>query len=390
MSEKCVIKSPSVLRGSVTPPPSKSVAHRALIAASLSPGVSVIRNIALSEDIAATVDCLRALGAKLVIEDNTAAVTGINLTEIPQKALLNCRESGSTLRFLIPVCAALGIEATFTGGGKLPSRPIDTYERELGNAGIVFKKTGKQNLPLTISGKLKSAVFEVEGDISSQYITGLLFALPISGGQIRLKSPLESKGYVDITADVMDMFGVKVNNMTSGYTISGTYKPAEYTVENDWSQAAFWLAAKTVTVDGMNSSSRQSDKKCTEIIEQITDGNGNNETVDVSQIPDLLPILAVVAATSNKRISFTNAKRLVLKESNRLKATADMINALGGEAFYDSESLTVCGTGNLTGGTVCGYNDHRIVMAAAIAAIAAIAATQTTGNVVISDPWSVK
>jgi 3-phosphoshikimate 1-carboxyvinyltransferase len=355
-----------------------------LIASALAPGVSTIRNIVLSEDITATVTCLEAIGAKIAIEGEKAVVTGIN--NIPKKALLDCRESGSTLRFMIPVCAALGIETTFIGRAKLPSRPIDTYKRELSKYGIDFRFETDLNLPLTISGKLAPGntpmVFEVEGDISSQYITGLLLALPISGGEIHVTTPLESAGYVDITADVLANYGVKVNGRRNIFTAEGGYKPNDYTVENDWSQAAFWYAAKTVTVEGMKNNSKQSDVLCVDIFKQF-DG-GTTDTVDVSQIPDLLPILAVYAVTTDKAITFTNAKRLAIKESNRLKSTAEMINALGGNAEYSSDSLTVRGMGTLTGGTVKRYDDHRIVMAAAIAA------TNSTGDDFISDPWAVK
>ncbi|MDR0943446.1 MAG: 3-phosphoshikimate 1-carboxyvinyltransferase [Ruminococcus sp.] len=357
---------PSALRGSITPPPSKSFAHRALIAAALSHGVSKIENIELSEDIIATINCLKSIGAdiKIDVNINTAVVKGIE--KIPQKAILDCHESGSTLRFMIPVCAALGITATFIGSGKLPSRPIDTYKRELAGHGINFSFKSDLSLPLEISGKLQSGIFNIEGDISSQYITGLLFALPLSGGGIKTTSPLQSKGYVDITIDVLKNFGVNVSEKDGVYTANGTYNPTEYYVERDFSQAAFWYATENVDVENMNENSIQTDKKCIEILSRI-----KSETIseiDVSQIPDLLPILAVTAASHNKKIIFTNAKRLVIKESNRLKSTAEMINALGRNAEYNNDSLTVFGLGKLRGGKVEGYNDHRIVMSAAIAA----------------------
>jgi 3-phosphoshikimate 1-carboxyvinyltransferase len=360
---------PTALRGIITPPPSKSFAHRALIAAALAKGVSKIKNIDLSEDISATINCLKAIGANIKIDVNikTAIVKGIDgIENLPQKAVLDCHESGSTLRFMIPVCAALGINATFIGSGKLPLRPIDTYTRELSKHGIGFTKLTEDNQFLEINGKLQTGTFEVEGDISSQYITGLLFALPFSGGEIKITSSLQSKGYVDITIDVLKNFGVNVFEKDSVYTVNGTYKPTEYHVENDYSQAAFWYASNAVTVQNMNENSIQEDKKCIEILSKI-----KSETIseiDVSQIPDLLPILAVTAASHSKKVIFTNAKRLAIKESNRLKSTAQMINNLGGKAEYNADSLTVFGSGKLRGGKVDGYNDHRIVMAAAIAA----------------------
>jgi 3-phosphoshikimate 1-carboxyvinyltransferase len=355
---------PAVLRGSITPPPSKSFAHRALIAAALSQGESKIKNIELSEDISATINCLKAIGADIKIEGSTAIVKGIE--NIPQKATLDCHESGSTLRFMIPVCAAFGINARFIGSGKLPLRPIDTYTRELSKHGIGFTKLTENNMFLETAGKLQAGIFEIEGDISSQYITGLLFALPLSGGEIKITSPLQSKGYVDITIDVLKNFGIEVFEKDSVYTVNGTYKLTDYYVENDYSQAAFWIASNDIKVENMNENSIQEDKKCVEILSKIK--SEKISEIDVSQIPDLLPILAVTAASHNKKVVFTNAKRLAIKESNRLKSTAEMINNLGGKAEYNADSLTIFGKGKLYGGKVDGYNDHRIVMAAAIAA----------------------
>jgi 3-phosphoshikimate 1-carboxyvinyltransferase len=364
---------PTALRGSVTPPPSKSFAHRALIAAALSHEVSYIKNISLSEDISATINCLKEIGAKINIVGNTVSVTGIE--KIPQKAILDCHESGSTLRFMIPVCAALGINATFIGSGKLPSRPIDTYKRELARHGITFSfadDLDNLSLPLEISGKLTSGEFSIEGDISSQYITGLLFALPLLDGnsKIHITSNLESSSYVAITVDVLKNFGVNIDEYSDKYLISkSNFKSNIYTVENDWSQAAFWFAANTVDVNDMNAETIQLDKIGFDYINRINTGKFRENDIDVSQIPDLLPILAVTAALHRKRIFFTNAKRLAIKESNRLKSTAEMINSLGGKAEYNADSLTVFGSGKLRGGKVDGYNDHRIVMSAAIAAI---------------------
>jgi 3-phosphoshikimate 1-carboxyvinyltransferase len=361
------IVTPSKLRGSIKPPPSKSYAHRALIAAALSNGVSKIENIALSDDIKTTINCLKSIGAEIEIDGMTATVKGI--VYAPQKALLDCHESGSTLRFMIPICAALGINARFIGRGKLPSRPIDTYRRELLKHGIKFTFESELSLPLEISGKLTSGEFFVEGDISSQYITGLLFALPLLDGNstVNIMSKLQSRGYVDITLDILEKYGVKVTEITDEFSVTPTdFSPENYTVENDFSQAAFWYAAGTVDVTGMNENSQQTDKIGREITPKIT--SGETKTVDVSQIPDLLPILAITAATANKNVTFINAKRLAIKESNRLKTTADMINALGKNAVYDSDSLTVNAAGKLRGGNVDGANDHRIVMSAAIAA----------------------
>jgi 3-phosphoshikimate 1-carboxyvinyltransferase len=374
------IITPSKLRGSLIPPPSKSYAHRALIAAALSPGTSKIKNIAMSDDIKATISCLNAIGAKIQIDGDTATVFGIK--DVVKSALLDCHESGSTLRFMIPICAALGIIAKFIGSGLLPSRPIDTYKRELTKNGVMFASPSDLSLPLEISGKLTDTDYFIEGDISSQYITGLLFALPLSGGKIHITSTLQSKGYVDITCDVLKHFGVNVIYENDTFKTNARYNECDYTVENDWSQAAFWYAADDVKVLSMNENSMQTDKICVEILRQIKSENINE--IDVSQIPDLLPVLAVTASRFNKKVSFVNAKRLAIKESNRLKSTAEMINNLGGEAAFTEDSLTVMGKGKLSGGTVNGCNDHRIVMAAAITA------TSCENEVTITDAKAVK
>jgi 3-phosphoshikimate 1-carboxyvinyltransferase len=372
--------SPAKLEGRVTPPPSKSYAHRALICAALSNSTSKIENIALSEDINATIDCLRTIGADIQIDGKTAIVDGIK--NIPESAVLDCRESGSTLRFMIPVCAALGIKTKFIGSGKLPSRPIETYKRELSKHGINFTFSSDLSLPLEISGKLRAGEFAVEGDISSQYITGLMFALPITGGSINITSNLESKGYVDMTADILGEFGVTVKAKENIFKTHGKFKSKDYTVENDWSQAAFWYATERVIVEGMTPRSKQADKQCAVLLTEIK--YKKSEEIDVSQIPDLLPILAASAAMYECKVIFTNAKRLVLKESNRLKTTAEMINALGGNAVYSDDSLTVIPVGRLRGGKVDGANDHRIVMAAAIAA------AKCRKGVVITDAQAIK
>jgi 3-phosphoshikimate 1-carboxyvinyltransferase len=374
--------SPSVLGGSVTPPPSKSYAHRALICAALSAGESKIENIALSDDITATTECLKTLGADIKFSGNTATVSGIK--KAPETAVLDCKESGSTLRFLIPVCAALGVNATFTGSGKLPYRPIDTYISELSKHGILLQKPDNMNLPLTIRGQLVPGLHQIYGDISSQFITGTLFAFPLAGGYIVIHSPLQSKGYVDMTIDVLKSFGVKVDFDEKNNVLStkGKYKSTIYTVENDWSQAAFWYAADNINVEHMRPESKQADKQCAVLLTEIKYKKA--EVIDVSQIPDLLPILASAAALYGCNVTFTNAERLVIKESNRLKATADMINALGGKASYDDKSLTVTPGGKLVGGMVDGVNDHRIVMSAAIVA------AYCKKKVIIKDAQAVK
>jgi 3-phosphoshikimate 1-carboxyvinyltransferase len=337
------------------------------------------------------------MGAKIKIIGKTAYVTGIS--KIPAEAVLDCRESGSTLRFLIPVCAALGIKATFTGAGKLPTRPVSTYIRELSKKGISFSDT---HLPFTISGQLKPGRFDIEGNISSQYITGLMFALPLIKGEskIHITSKFESADYVEMTEDVLAEFGVFFHLYDNTYTVRRTsFECMEdyFEVEGDWSNAAFFKTAEAlgndVTVSGLDEYSDQGDSYIEDFLLDLHDYVNDPEIdiedffqPDMSDTPDIVPICAVAvsAAQSNlKKFTFTNVSRLALKESNRLKSTADMINALGGKAEFDDNTLTVYQTG-LTGGTVDGCNDHRIVMSAAIAA------TVCQNEVIITDAEAVK
>ncbi|MDR0946894.1 MAG: 3-phosphoshikimate 1-carboxyvinyltransferase [Ruminococcus sp.] len=390
---------PKKLSGKITAPPSKSFAHRALIAAALCKRQTTeIRNVALSDDISATINCLEAIGAKIKIIGKTAFVTGI--TEIPKEAVLDCRESGSTLRFLIPVCAALGIKTTFKGAGKLPSRPVSTYVRELSKKGINFSDT---HLPFTISGQLKSGRFDIEGNISSQYISGLMFALPLIKGEskIHITGKFESVDYVDMTEDVLAVFGVFFHIYDNTYTVRRTSFECldeYYEIEGDWSNAAFFKTAEAlgndVKVSGLDEYSIQGDGDIADFLtdlsecEKLSENEDTEEliTSDFSDMPDIVPICAVAVSavdTNLEKFTFKNVSRLTLKESNRLKSTADMINALGGKADFDENSLTVYHTG-LTGGKVDGCNDHRIVMSAAIAA------TVCESEVIITDAEAVK
>lgn len=378
--------SPFVPNGTVNVPPSKSDVHRAIICAAMANGVSRISPVALSNDIKATIGCIKALGADAVLENNVLTVDGTNMYK-NKTALLDCGESGSTLRFFIPIAAVGNINATFVGKGKLPQRPIGIFTEALPKAGTICKTEG--GLPLEIKGQLKSGIFEIPGNVSSQFITGLLLALPILEGdsEIVLTSPLESVGYIAMTIRTMKQFGVNIDTTESGWHIEGgqTYKSCNYTTDGDWSQAAFFMVLGAiggkVTVKGVAKDSTQGDKKCAEILAEfgakvtqrdnevtVEKGDLKAITIDASQIPDLVPVLSVCAAFSEGTTKIINAERLRIKECDRLKATAELLNNLGGKVKELSDGLEITGVSSLKGGNVNGYNDHRIVMSAAVCA----------------------
>lgn len=378
--------SPFVPNGTVNVPPSKSDVHRAIICAAMANGVSRISPVALSNDIKATIGCIKALGADAVLENNVLTVDGTNMYK-NKTALLDCGESGSTLRFFIPIAAVGNINATFVGKGKLPQRPIGIFTEALPKAGTVCKTEG--GLPLEIKGQLKSGIFEIPGNVSSQFITGLLLALPILEGdsEIVLTSPLESVGYIAMTIRTMKQFGVNIQATEKGWHIKGgqSYKACDYTTDGDWSQAAFFMVlgavSGKVTVKGVAKDSTQGDKKCAEILarfgakvtqldNEVTVEKGELKaiTIDASQIPDLVPVLSVCAAFAEGTTKIINAERLRIKECDRLKATAELLNNLGGKVKELSDGLEITGVSSLKGGNVNGYNDHRIVMSAAVCA----------------------
>lgn len=378
--------SPFVPNGTVNVPPSKSDVHRAIICAAMANGVSRISPVALSNDIKATIGCIKALGADAVLENNVLTVDGTNMYK-NKTALLDCGESGSTLRFFIPIAAVGNINATFVGKGKLPQRPIGIFTEALPKAGTVCKTEG--GLPLEIKGQLKSGIFEIPGNVSSQFITGLLLALPILEGdsEIVLTSPLESVGYIAMTIRTMKQFGVNIQATEKGWHIKGgqSYKTCDYITDGDWSQAAFFMVlgavSGKVTVKGVAKDSTQGDKKCAEILarfgakvaqldNEVTVEKGELKaiTIDASQIPDLVPVLSVCAAFAEGTTKIINAERLRIKECDRLKATAELLNNLGGKVKDLSDGLEITGVSSLKGGNVNGYNDHRIVMSAAVCA----------------------
>ena len=339
---------PRPLKGSLPAIPSKSQAHRALICAALSANESQVALESSSEDIQAT---RRALS---ILQGGSVA---------------DCGESGTTLRLLVPVAAALGLAVTFTGAGRLPQRPMEPLLSLLEEKGC---RISAPNLPFSLRGQLQPGHYSIPGHISSQYVSGLLLALPLLAGDSRLvlTSPLESGPYVAMTLDVMARFGVQVQEEEAGWRIAGgqTYRgEGVFSVEGDWSNAAFWLVAAAlgspVQVTGLKEDSLQGDRAIVDLIRRRPD------TIDVREIPDLVPILAVLACSRRATTRITGAGRLRLKESDRIASTRAMIQALGGSVCLEGDDLLIQGQGSLEGGTVQGFGDHRIVMAAAIAAL---------------------
>lgn len=365
---------PKKLCGRVEVPPSKSVAHRMIIAAALSEGTSEITNLSPSVDILSTMDCMRALGADISFKNNTAVIEGV--AKKPGKAVLNCNESGSTMRFLIPVACALGVNAEFIGSGKLPQRPITPYVEEFPKHGITFDfEEAGASLPCSVSGKLKAGRFEIDGGLSSQFITGLLLALPLLDGdsEIVLTSALNSKPYVDITLGVLRDFGVEVTETETGFSIGGNqrFKAFSGRVEGDYSQAAFFRAANSLgsklEILGLADNSLQGDRVIMEICDRF-DKTREPFEIDGSDIPDLVPILTVLACFCRGTSRITNVARLRFKESDRLNVPAECLNAIGGKVKVGEDYLEIEGVETLRGGEINGHNDHRIPMSLAIAA----------------------
>ncbi len=393
---------PSHLHGTVQAPPSKSAAHRAILCAALSHGTSVLHNVAPSEDILATCRAVHALGVETDFSGSDLLLDAGGLFCSPYVEL-DCGESGSTLRFLIPIVAAGGISARFTGKGRLPQRPIGIYLDCLPKVGVYCQTQG--GLPLSINGKLRPGIFSLPGDVSSQFVTGFLFALPLLDGDsdIRLTTPLQSAGYVDMTIDIMREFGVGIEKTEQGWHIPGgqNYRSRSFTVEGDWSQAAFFLAAgalgnKPVCIKGLRIPSTQGDSAAAEIFARfgakIEQGDGevtvypsvlHGIEIDASQVPDLVPILAVTGALAQGETRITGAARLRIKESDRLTAMADGINRLGGKVTELPDGLVIKGVPSFTGGSAKGCNDHRVVMALSVGALKA------SGPVEITDAHSI-
>ena len=342
---------PGYLHGDVTIIPSKSQAHRLLICAAFADKPTHIACNATSQDIEATVDCLRALGADITATDSGYCV--IPAKHIPATAQLDCRESGSTLRFMLPIVGALGVDATFTMAGRLPQRPLSPLWEELERMGCTLTRPSQNTL--RCQGKLRSGAYAIDGGVSSQFITGLLFAHSLMEGcTLLVTGKLESKPYIDMTRSALNLF-------------SAEHAPEHITVEGDWSNGAFWLAANAlgsqIAVQGLNPDSLQGDRAIADILKQLECGA---PTISVVDIPDLVPILSVVAAAKHGAV-FTDIQRLRLKESDRVASVIALLKNLGGNACATEDTLCIH-PATLIGGTVDSCNDHRIAMAAAVAA----------------------
>ncbi len=380
---------PATLGGSIAAIPSKSAAHRLFIAASLAEQASTWQLATSSIDIDTTLNCMQALGAGVVRNENTVTITPIS--EVAKEATIDCQESGSTLRFLLPVCAALGTKATFIGHGRLPERPIGDILEVLHGLGVT---TNSEHLPLTLSGTLQGGQAALPGHISSQYLTGLLLAAPLLDDalEITLTTPLQSRPYIDLTLDVLRRFGVSVQEDGSRFYVAADARyhlpDAPLTIEGDWSNAAFFLAAgalsNPVTMNGLDLDSTQGDKAIVTLLRNFganvtLQANGDicvqpaplsAQTISVKEIPDALPILAVIAAQANGTTVFTDIERLRLKESDRIATTSALLTAMGVPCESDAHTMRVTGVSKLRGGcTVDSASDHRIAMAAAIAAL---------------------
>ncbi len=384
-----VTLTPRMLKGTVKIPPSKSVAHRAIIAAALSGGECLLTNTAINDDITATLGGMRALGCKYTVNKTKGE---IKIAPKKQKKSgeieIDCCESGSTLRFLIPIALLSGKPVKLTGRGRLMQRPQKPYLDMFDKKGIRYE-CGADYIKL--DGQLTSGVFEMPGNVSSQFITGLLFALPLLEGdsEIVITTLTESKSYIDITLKVLADFGIEIENHNyMRYVIKGgqKYKSANYEIEGDYSQAAFFLVAGAIGCDvqctGLKEDSLQGDREIIDIIERAggiiertKDGikarmspNMQGITVDVRNIPDLVPIMAVLLSFCKGESRIINAGRLRMKESDRLAAISSELKHLGADITEESDSLKIVGRQTLESNNISAWGDHRIAMATAIAA----------------------
>ncbi len=367
-----IVISPSKLGGVMRAIPSKSQAHRLLICAAFSDHATRIICPETNKDIAATVNCLNALGAD--ISRDRAGYLVKPISALPDKAELPCCESGSTLRFLLPIAGALGVDTTFCLEGRLPQRPLSPLWEEMIRMGCRLSRPTENTVRCT--GQLHSGEYYIAGNVSSQYITGLLFAAAMIKGdsKINILGKLESAPYVKLTQDALEVFGVKAEDYRVSYSVPFR-SPREVYVEGDWSNAAFFLAAKylgnDITLEGLSPSSAQGDRAVADLLPLLR----QNHVVSGADIPDLIPILAVYAA-ANSGATFTDVERLRLKESERIATVAAMLNSLGGKTEITQNTLTVY-PAKFQCGQIDPCNDHRIAMAGAIAA------TVATGPVII-------
>ena len=372
------------LTGEVTPPPSKSILHRYIIASSLAKGISKIENISYSDDIIATIEAMEKLGAKIEKKDNYLLIDGSKTFDkkyLSNNAEIDCNESGSTLRFLFPLSIVKKNKISFKGKGKLFKRPLNPYFENFDKYKIKYSYINENEILL--DGELKSGEYEIDGNISSQFITGLLFSLPLSNenSKIIIRGKLESSSYIDITVDCLNKFGIKIiNNSYQEFIIEGNqnYKSGDCEVEADYSQVAFFLVANSIgsniKINGLNTNSLQGDKKIIDFISQIDNWNKEEKLIlDGSETPDIIPILSLKACTSKKEIEIVNIARLRIKESDRLRAIVKELSKLGFDLLEKEDSILINSRKdfnkiiNNSPVYLSSHSDHRITMTIAIA-----------------------
>lgn len=360
---------PGVARGTVRVPPSKSMAHRLLISAALSDGVSIVRGVSSCEDVAATIDCLSALGIKTEKNGEDITVFGKDFRSVTPTAPLMCRESGSTLRFLIPTALLSGKTTVFYGAKSLMSRPMGVYEKLCSEHGMTFIADGDS---IAVKGPIRGGIFEVVGNISSQFISGLLFALPLcdEDSTVKIVTPIESKSYIDMTLSALALFGIKAH-WSDEHTLKipggQRYLPTDVSVEGDYSGAAFTDALNVfggdVNLLGLNENSIQGDRVYKKYFDMLTSGV---PTIHIGDCPDLGPILFAVAAASSGGI-FSGTKRLKIKESDRAVAMAEELKKFGVTVLVEEDAVVVYPINlHAPTDTLYGHNDHRIVMALSV------------------------
>lgn len=387
---------PTNLKGTVVIPSSKSMGHRELICAALAHGQSIVNNVSMSEDITATCRALEALGAQIESLSSTSEsgradfkVTGGSLSIREQQ--IDCGESGSTLRFIIPIAALCQERVTFSGHGKLVTRPLQPYYDIFVQQGLTYSTAKDGCLPLTLQGPLRAGEYVLPGNVSSQFISGLLFALPLlaEASCLHITGVLESQSYVSMTLSALAKYGICIKHTNyKQYKISGgqKYESRSASVEGDFSQIAFWLVAGTlggnISCQGMQKNSLQGDKVITDIILAMggsityTEDAINVEArqthgtiIDAVNCPDIIPVLAVLAALSKGRTEIINAGRLRIKECDRLAAITQELNKIGAKITELPEGLIIEGVASFAGGEVDCWNDHRIAMSLAVASI---------------------
>lgn len=367
----------SLLAGRILIPASKSFCHRAIIAASLAKGISKIENISLSEDIQATIYAMKQLGSSVEERENIYYIQGSSEEKKEEKLEIFCSESASTLRFLLPLSLTEEREVSFYGKHNLPKRPLEPYFHILDACNISYCKTDlKSGLCISAKGKLSPGKYSLVGNISSQFITGLLFSLPLleENSQLTILGNLESSSYLDMTLEVLYRFGIEIHQENNIFFIPGKqhYIAQNFKIEGDYSQAAFFLVANSlgsnIEIEGLEKISKQADYKILEYLLALEHKKEEELLIlDGSQCPDIIPILSLRAALTPGKTKIINIERLRLKECDRLSATAEILNRLGARVVEGTNFLAFEGVPSLQGNVVSSYGDHRMAMMIAIA-----------------------